>query len=133
MKWYQLLALLLFAAHTLYVVPAAIKHADSSGPRECLAWAFSLCLACAAFFGVTACSNTNLGAANAAAEDFVKRMPEATGFSCADQDTDGDGYVTCTVFRRGLDPIPIQCGSERYCVNCARGCKYVPVKVDRAR
>lgn len=77
------------------------------------------------------CNRTNVDAANAAAEEFVKKIEGATGFECAQQDTDGDGYVSCTVFRKGADPLLIECGSERFCVNCARGCKYTQLKVPR--
>lgn len=81
---------------------------------------------------LTACRTTNKEAADRAAREFIRNFPNATGVSCADQDTDRDGYVTCTVFRGNLEPETIQCGSETYCINCARGCKYVPaIKISR--
>ena len=71
------------------------------------------------------CERTDSEAANASAREFIKNMPGSTGVVCADTDTDGDGYVTCTVFRGTQEPLQIQCGSQRWCVaNCARGCKY---------
>ena len=75
---------------------------------------------------LSACDRTDHEAANRAAQEYMTHIPHATSVECADQDTDGDGYVTCTVFRGDLEPMPIQCGSEKYCYNCARGCKYVP-------
>lgn len=75
----------------------------------------------------TACSRTDVDAANTAASVFTKNIQNSSGFSCAEVDTDNDGYVTCTVFRGSEEPMQIQCGSERWCIwNCARGCKYVP-------
>ena len=75
---------------------------------------------------VAGCNRTDIDAANQSAAEFIRHVPNATGVTCADQDSDGDGYVTCTVFRGSEDPMTIQCGSERFCLNCARGCKFVP-------
>lgn len=76
---------------------------------------------------LTACQRTDVVAANASATDFAKHVPGATSAVCADVDADGDGYVSCTVFRGNDEPMQIQCGSERICIwNCARGCKYEP-------
>jgi len=82
-----------------------------------------------------ACSRTDVDAANKAAKAFVKNIDGATGVVCADTDTDGDGYVSCTVFMgKGVEPMQIQCGSETICINnCARGCKYEPSVKIRGR
>lgn len=52
---------------------------------------------------------------------------EITGVSCVDRDTDGDGYVSCTVFRRGKDPLAIEC-ARGWTMN--RGCKLAKWKVN---
>lgn len=85
----------------------------------------ALILALCAF---PACDTTDHAAANQSAKEFMSNIPGATGVQCADQDTDNDGYVSCTIFRGSADPLPIQCGSQKYCINCSRGCKYIPFK-----
>jgi hypothetical protein len=70
---------------------------------------------------------TDVSSATRDAEEYSRNFPGVTGLDCARADSDGDGYVTCTLFRGANDPLQIQCGSERLCLwNCARGCKYVP-------
>lgn len=76
---------------------------------------------------IASCANTDPAAATSGAAEYVKHIPNATGVECAQTDSDGDGYCSCTVFRGAEEPMQIQCGCERICVwNCARGCKYVP-------
>lgn len=77
---------------------------------------------------LASCQNTNKAAADASAKEYIKNIDGAKSVSCVDIDTDDDGYVSCTVFFAGdREPMQIQCGSETYCINCARGCKYEPV------
>lgn len=65
--------------------------------------------------------------ARKSAGEYIHKIPGATSVECADRDTNDDGYCSCTVFRGSADPLPIECGCERFCIwNCARGCKYVP-------
>lgn len=74
---------------------------------------------------LASCERTDITAANISAGEFAKHVDGSTGVTCAEVDTDGDGYVSCTVFRGHDEPMQIQCGSQRLCVwNCARGCKY---------
>lgn len=67
--------------------------------------------------------------ATKAAKQFAANLPGSTGkVNCTAQDTDGDGYCSCTVFLK--DRVQnIECGCERrwaHCVfRCARGCKVV--------
>lgn len=78
---------------------------------------------------LVACSTADIGRARKYAEDFAKNVDGATGVDCNDSDSDNDGYVSCTVFRKGMDPLPLSCGAERFCVfNCASGCKVTPFK-----
>lgn len=78
-------------------------------------------------FALACCSRTDTAKANSSAHEYMRDVPGATGAQCADTDSDGDGYVSCTIFRGSADPLPIQCGSEKWCVwNCASGCKYTP-------
>ncbi len=71
-----------------------------------------------------ACHHADVADARKQAEAFAKKIPGATEVQCTDSDSDGDGYVSCTVFRGSDDPLPIQCGAENWCVsNCAHGCR----------
>lgn len=83
-------------------------------------------IACVLF--IAACAKTNPEAAKSAMAEYVTHFPDVTSWECADVDSDGDGYCSCTAFRKdGAEPYQIQCGCERLCIwNCARGCKYVP-------
>ncbi len=61
------------------------------------------------------------------AYDFAKQMGVPfTGVTCVDMDSDGDGYVSCTVFRTGQDPYPIECAREW---SRNKGCKTAMPKV----
>jgi hypothetical protein len=83
---------------------------------------------------LVACKTTDKEAADASAKEFIKNVDGAKSVVCADTDTDRDGYVSCTVFFAGdREPMQIQCGSETYCVNCVRGCKYEPAMKLRGR
>ena len=87
---------------------------------------------CILLIALSACRTTNSDVANESAREFIRSLPNTTAVTCAETDSDGDGYVTCTVFRGVGEPLPIECGSERFCIwNCKRGCKYVPIKVPR--
>ena len=80
-----------------------------------------------------ACHNADSSKATAEANEFIKHIADATGVSCNDSDSDGDGYVSCTVFRGSKDPLAISCGAENYCAfNCATGCKLTPVRVPKS-
>lgn len=85
------------------------------------------------FLAIIACNRTDKAAADAAAKEFITHIDGAQSVLCAETDTDGDGYVSCTVFMKGEEPMQIQCGSETYCINCARGCKYEPALRLRGR
>ena len=72
------------------------------------------------------CQCQDAAEAERAAKEFAKKVPGATGdVSCAQTDSDDDGYCSCTVFRQDGSTLPINCGCEKYCFNCARGCKVV--------
>jgi hypothetical protein len=74
------------------------------------------------------CARVDIDEVRHEASDYARNLPGTTNVVCADADSDGDGYVSCTVFRGSGDPIAIQCGAERYCLfNCAHGCKYMPI------
>lgn len=65
---------------------------------------------------LASCERTDVAAANASAAEYAKNIPGATGTLFAAVDTDGDGYVSCTVFRGNDEPMQIQCGSQRICI-----------------
>jgi hypothetical protein len=78
----------------------------------------------AAILIMAACHNADVASARKQAEEFAKEIPGAVRVQCNDSDSDGDGYVSCTIFRGSNDPLPIQCGAENWCVtNCAHGCR----------
>lgn len=84
---------------------------------------------CTLIIAVAACSHADADKALKEAKDFAKNIDNATGVTCNDSDSDGDGYVSCTVFRKGADPLAISCGAENWCVtNCAKGCKVTPIR-----
>lgn len=74
------------------------------------------------------CSNADPQEAQRLAEQFAQHVDGATSVLCNDTDSDQDGYISCTVFRKDQDPLSLQCGAEKVCgCNCAHGCKYMPV------
>lgn len=75
------------------------------------------------------CNNADVKDAQTQAETFMKQIPGAMSVQCNDSDSDGDGYVSCTIFRGSADPLAIQCGAENWCVtNCAHGCRLATVR-----
>jgi len=54
---------------------------------------------------------------------------KVTGVSCVDRDSDRDGYVTCTVFRQGKEPLAIECT----CIEGNHGCKMAVTKLRLSR
>ena len=83
---------------------------------------------------LVACSHADASKAAAEAKAFSANFPDATGVVCNDSDSDGDGYVSCTLFRGAKDPLAISCGAERWCImNCATGCKLTPATVRATR
>jgi len=72
------------------------------------------------------CHNADTTEAKKQADAFARKIPGFQSVECVDSDSNGDGYVSCTVFRGDRDPVAIKCGSENYCVNnCAHGCYLV--------
>jgi outer membrane murein-binding lipoprotein Lpp len=64
--------------------------------------------------------------AETAAKEFASKVNGATGeVQCAKKDTDKDGYCGCTVFMKKGNPMAIDCGCQKFCWNCAEGCKIV--------
>lgn len=65
--------------------------------------------------------------AERSAKEFAEKLAAATGkVSCTHQDTDDDGYCSCTVFMQDGSTMAIDCGCERLCLfRCAEGCKVV--------
>lgn len=67
-------------------------------------------------FGITKCSSSR-GTAEDEARDYAQKMGmEIKGVSCMNRDTDGDGYVSCTlnvVEKDGkTSSVPIECASK---------------------
>lgn len=80
------------------------------------------------FAGTGGCGklvSSNKAAATEAAHAYAKKLPptdKAANVECTDQDTDGDGYCSCDVFK-GESVYTLDCGCERFCIACTRGCK----------
>ncbi|HEY8097320.1 MAG TPA: prepilin-type N-terminal cleavage/methylation domain-containing protein [Methylobacter sp.] len=68
-------------------------------------------------FGLTASGDE----AAAEAKQFANQLHiDNTGISCADRDTDGDGYVSCTIAAKDGRLIPILCAIN---ISMNSGCK----------
>lgn len=50
------------------------------------------------------------------------------GVSCVERDSDGDGYVSCTIFRKGKDPIALECAYGGFW-SAGPGCKMAQPKM----
>lgn len=75
--------------------------------------------------GVTKCSSSQ-GTAEEEARAYASKMGmEIKGLSCMNRDTDGDGYVSCTLNVVEKDgkttPVPIECAAKWSYNN--EGCK----------
>lgn len=80
-----------------------------------------------------ACHNADVDKARKEAVEYAKHFENVTGVDCNASDSDGDGYVSCTIFRSDADPVPIACGAENYCVtNCAEGCKMLSLPASKS-
>lgn len=78
----------------------------------------------AILFGSLRGCSVDVDAAQQAADEFKDNVPGAINAVCVAQDSDNDGYCSCTVFRKeGLDPMALECGCETACIRCSRGCK----------
>src|SRR5688572_29258786 len=77
------------------------------------------------------CSNTsgrNKKAAEEYAMEFAKKMGEViTAVTCVNSDTDGDGYVSCTIFRKERDPFGVECAGA-WTLN--EGCKIPKIRAN---
>lgn len=65
-----------------------------------------------------------VGEAENSAKSFADRRFEGNkGVECMTRDTDGDGYVSCTVFMPN-DAIAIECATENHALGChSTGCR----------
>jgi type II secretory pathway pseudopilin PulG len=67
-------------------------------------------------FGVTRCSSSQSTAEEEARAYALKMGMNIKGLSCMNRDTDGDGYVSCTlnvVEKDGREtPVPIECAAK---------------------
>jgi hypothetical protein len=50
--------------------------------------------------------------ATSEAEKFSENISGVTKIECVARDTDGDGYVSCTLFRGNKDPLFIECAGS---------------------
>lgn len=67
--------------------------------------------------------------AEAAAGDYAQKLPGATGHvNCVPRDSDGDGYVSCSVFLKKGPPIGIECLAVPW---RRGGCKVAAIRVKR--
>jgi hypothetical protein len=81
----------------------------------------------AVLFVLAACTYADVSKAKKYAEEFARDIPGTTAVKC--NSSDGDGYVSCTVFRGEQEPIALSCGAQNWCAcNCAEGCKLTPTR-----
>jgi len=52
---------------------------------------------------------------------------QTTAVQCMHKDSDGDGYCRCTLFAKDTSRVLVDCGCERYCLECAEGCAEVSI------
>lgn len=70
-------------------------------------------------------SGDNQKAAKKGAEQFIyDNKWENTTYSCSPEDSDGDGYITCSIYRKGELPVQVECVGHRY-LSKNFGCKLV--------
>ena len=64
------------------------------------------------------------------AQNWSRPVPGATGGETTGRDTDGDGYISCTVFRQNAEPLFIECAST---LSASSGCRAQQPKLWRTR
>jgi len=97
------------------------NHTTSSGLHDWLMKAiFAIVFLMIALGIVSVVVNVGFGhdAAQSAAEEYAKTVPNIAGVNCNKYDTDANGYISCTLFRRNAEPLQIECGFA--------GCKIPP-------
>jgi prepilin-type N-terminal cleavage/methylation domain-containing protein len=73
---------------------------------------------------------TTKRAATNDAETFVRELGwQVTGISCADVDSDGDGYVSCTIAKKDGTSDFVEC---RGAYSFGHGCRVPKLRIDRA-
>ncbi len=76
-----------------------------------------------------------IGKAGDSAKSFAdRRFPDNKGIECMTDDTDDDGYVSCTIFMPD-EAIPIECATEQWHSDgCGRnsGCRMAMGKSARS-
>ena len=66
--------------------------------------------------------------AERSAKEFAAKLPGSTGdVECTKNDTDGDGYCSCSAFMKEKPIVTLDCDCRPYCLwgNCQGGCKVV--------
>jgi prepilin-type N-terminal cleavage/methylation domain-containing protein len=87
-----------------------------------------LALSVVACKGMTSGDETKKAATHDAAK-FVKELGwQVTGISCADIDSDGDGYVSCTIAKKDGTTDFVEC---RGAYSFGHGCRMPKLRIDR--
>ena len=60
---------------------------------------------------VIGCADPDWERPSRAVKEFMSHIPGSVSAVCAKTDTDGDGYVSCTIFRGERDPLYVDCPS----------------------
>lgn len=57
------------------------------------------------------------------AKVFAGHLPDGKDaeIECAGYDSDGDGYVSCTIFREGQEPLFVECSRKTWTLT--KGCR----------
>lgn len=97
-----------------------VKALISPPKKADAGWTLVELLIAAAIAGVVLAAITGLGrggchvsseATKKDALEFAQRIDPNATVECVDRDTDNDGYVSCTVFRPGKNPVGIECAA----------------------
>lgn len=86
----------------------------------------------AALGALSSCGRADVSAVEAEAKTFAGKgglKLQGSGASCVGMDTDGDGYVSCTLFLEGGRTMAIECAGHTWTGAWNKGCRIAQVKV----
>lgn len=110
-----------------------LKH--SAGKAKVLVALFSLGFLFALMAAVVSACEDQKAEATASAKDYAEEMKwDVNAISCVNQDTDGDGYVSCTIsVKEGEAKVDkhVECvGDTEFGCSTKSGCRLPKVKDD---
>lgn len=79
-----------------------------------------------------ACQSADSAAVEQSAKEFAQKgglKLQGAGASCVSYDSDGDGYVSCTLFLEGGQTMAIECAGHTWTGKWNSGCRVAQMKV----